>query len=53
IDFRSFMMEGIDGEFHFQPREEIGNEGGGSLFISVNTKAPITNVEPLNTVDPS
>nr|GEV68024.1 hypothetical protein [Tanacetum cinerariifolium] len=28
MDFRSFMKEGIDGEFHFLPREDIKNKGG-------------------------
>ncbi|GKA87361.1 hypothetical protein Tco_0809125 [Tanacetum coccineum] len=29
--FRSFMMEGINGEFHFLTREDIGNKGGADL----------------------
>ncbi|GJR35459.1 hypothetical protein Tco_1211143 [Tanacetum coccineum] len=53
MDFRSFKMEVIDGEFNFLPKEDIGNEGGGSPTVSINTKALTTYVEPLNTVDPS
>ncbi|GJR82464.1 hypothetical protein Tco_0153249 [Tanacetum coccineum] len=53
MDFRSFKMEVIDGEFNFLSKEDIGNEGGGSLSVSITTKARTTYVEPLNAVDPS
>ncbi|GJX62261.1 retrovirus-related pol polyprotein from transposon TNT 1-94 [Tanacetum coccineum] len=51
--FRSFMMDGIDGEFSFLPKETVDNEGAGSPSFSINTETPATCVEPLRTVDPS
>nr|GEV23360.1 hypothetical protein [Tanacetum cinerariifolium] len=40
IDFRSFMMEGIDGEFHFEPEGGIGDgEGSSPSTRSVNNEA--------------
>ncbi|GJZ91718.1 hypothetical protein Tco_0663783 [Tanacetum coccineum] len=50
MDFRSFMMEGIDGEFHFLPREDTENQGGDSPSVSVNKETLATYVEPLNVV---
>nr|GEX65140.1 copia protein [Tanacetum cinerariifolium] len=32
MDFRSFMMELIDGEFHFHPQDDLKNEGGVALL---------------------
>ncbi|GJS43334.1 hypothetical protein Tco_0568377 [Tanacetum coccineum] len=41
MDFRSFKMEVIDGEFNFLPKEDIGNEGGGEeLNVSKATGKP-------------
>ncbi|GJW46145.1 hypothetical protein Tco_0077791 [Tanacetum coccineum] len=53
MDFKSFMMEGIDSQFHFLTREDIINEGGGSPSVFVNNETPSTYVEPLHTVAPS
>ncbi|GJQ94457.1 hypothetical protein Tco_0005596 [Tanacetum coccineum] len=39
-DFRSFMMEGVDGEFHFSPEGGVGNKEADSpsmIFINNET----------------
>ncbi|GJZ81387.1 hypothetical protein Tco_0646381 [Tanacetum coccineum] len=46
MDFRSFMMEGIDGEFDFIPEGGMNDEGSSSTK-SVNNEALITDAEPL------
>nr|GEV73122.1 hypothetical protein [Tanacetum cinerariifolium] len=51
--FRSFVMDGIDGEFSFLPKETADNEGAGSYSFSINTETHATCVEPLSTADPS
>nr|GEU71438.1 hypothetical protein [Tanacetum cinerariifolium] len=51
--FRSFMMEGIDGEFHFIPEGGAGYEGSFPSTKSVNNEAPTINAEPLTVVHPS
>ncbi|GKA45787.1 hypothetical protein Tco_0738583, partial [Tanacetum coccineum] len=33
MDFRSFMMEGIDGEFHFEHEGGVGDGEGSSPSI--------------------
>nr|GEV30146.1 hypothetical protein [Tanacetum cinerariifolium] len=49
IDFRSFMMDGIDGEFHFEPEGGIGDgEGSSPSTRSVNNEALVIDVDPLN-----
>ncbi|GJZ10624.1 hypothetical protein Tco_0545383 [Tanacetum coccineum] len=50
MDFKSFMMEGIDGKFHFLPTDDIRNEGGSSPSVSVNNETLVTYVKPLNVV---
>ncbi|GJR68202.1 hypothetical protein Tco_0014267 [Tanacetum coccineum] len=53
IDFRSFMMDGIDGEFHFELEGGVGDGEGSSPSIGfVNNKALVINVEPLNSSPP-
>ncbi|GJX62112.1 hypothetical protein Tco_0295012 [Tanacetum coccineum] len=53
MDFRSFMMEGFDGEFHFLPKGEAGNkEGGSRSMMSVYNGTLITFSEPLTVVAP-
>ncbi|GJY30039.1 hypothetical protein Tco_0405806 [Tanacetum coccineum] len=42
MDFKSFMMEGIDVEFHFFPRDDLKNEGWESPSIFVNNETPMT-----------
>ncbi|GKF01258.1 hypothetical protein Tco_0028181, partial [Tanacetum coccineum] len=53
IDFKSFMMDGIDGEFHFELEGGVGDGEGSSPSIKfVNNKAPVINAEPLNSSPP-
>ncbi|GJS58047.1 hypothetical protein Tco_0652831 [Tanacetum coccineum] len=53
IDFRSFMMDGIDGEFHFEPKGGVGDGEGSSPSIRfVNNKALVIDDEPLNSAPP-
>ncbi|GKF81630.1 hypothetical protein Tco_0240232 [Tanacetum coccineum] len=54
MDFRSFMMEGIDGEFHFEPEGNISDgEGSSPPTRSVNNEIPVIDVDPLNSAPPS
>ncbi|GKC23561.1 hypothetical protein Tco_1025711 [Tanacetum coccineum] len=54
MDFRSFMMEGVDGEFHFSPEGGIGNEEANSpSMIFVNIETLVTYAEPITVVAPS
>ncbi|GJZ94787.1 hypothetical protein Tco_0666990 [Tanacetum coccineum] len=54
MDFKSFMMEGINGEFHFEPEGGIGDgEGSSPSTRSVNNEILVINVDPLNSVPPS
>ncbi|GJS19241.1 hypothetical protein Tco_0447873 [Tanacetum coccineum] len=42
MDFKSFMMEGIDGEFHFLPEGGAGDEGALLLLSLLTVKLRIT-----------
>ncbi|GJY11342.1 hypothetical protein Tco_0379527 [Tanacetum coccineum] len=54
MDFRSFMVRGIDGEFHFEPDGGFaGGEGNSPSNMSVNNEAPVIDVAPLNSSPPS
>ncbi|GJV77408.1 hypothetical protein Tco_1508992 [Tanacetum coccineum] len=54
MDFKSFMMEGINGEFHFELEGGIGDgEGSSPSTRSVNNEIPVINVDPLNFAPPS
>ncbi|GKC70363.1 hypothetical protein Tco_1116246, partial [Tanacetum coccineum] len=54
MDFRSFIIEGIDGEFHFEPEGGVGDGEGSSPSIrSVNNEAPVIDHEPHNSAPPS
>ncbi|GJW49703.1 hypothetical protein Tco_0091054, partial [Tanacetum coccineum] len=54
MDFRSFMVGGIDGEFHFEPKGGFaGGEGNSPSNMSVNNEAPVIDVAPLNSSPPS
>ncbi|GKE20627.1 hypothetical protein Tco_1432139 [Tanacetum coccineum] len=54
IDFRSFMIEGIDGELHFSPKGGARNEEGSSpSTMFVNNETLATYAEPLTVVPPS
>ncbi|GKE44090.1 hypothetical protein Tco_1471374 [Tanacetum coccineum] len=45
MDFRSFMMEGIDGEFHFIPEGGVGDSGDASSEQDEVTLIDRTTVE--------
>ncbi|GJT29467.1 hypothetical protein Tco_0909742 [Tanacetum coccineum] len=54
MDFRSFMMEGVDGEFYFSPEGGVGDEEGSSpSTMSVNNETSVIDTEPLTSVPPS
>ncbi|GKC11619.1 hypothetical protein Tco_1008401 [Tanacetum coccineum] len=54
IDFRSFIMEGIDDELHFSPKGGARNEEGSSpSMMFVNNETLVTYAEPLTGVPPS
>ncbi|GJY32324.1 hypothetical protein Tco_0415819 [Tanacetum coccineum] len=53
MDFRSFMMQGIDGEFKFLPEGCIDDNQGSHSSKSVNNKAPVIDAIPLTSVHPS
>ncbi|GJZ05081.1 hypothetical protein Tco_0538356 [Tanacetum coccineum] len=53
MGFGSFMVEGVNGEFHFEPEGGVGEEEGSSpSTIYVNNETLVINVEPLNSVPP-
>ncbi|GJY56814.1 hypothetical protein Tco_0455929 [Tanacetum coccineum] len=50
----SFIMEGIDDEFYFEPEGGVSDGEGISPSIkTVNNEALVINVEPLNSAPPS
>ncbi|GJY78683.1 hypothetical protein Tco_0484484 [Tanacetum coccineum] len=52
MDFRSFMIEGFNGEFNFLP--EGANEDSSSLSAkSVNNETLVIDAEPITVVHPS
>nr|GFA49891.1 hypothetical protein [Tanacetum cinerariifolium] len=54
MDFRSIMMEGVDGEFHFSPEGGVGDEEGSSYStMPVNNETSVIDAEPLTFVPPS
>ncbi|GJZ07603.1 hypothetical protein Tco_0541396 [Tanacetum coccineum] len=53
MDFRSFMMEEVDGEFYFVPEGGVGDEEGSSpTIMSVNNETLVIDVEPLTSIPP-
>nr|GEV74730.1 hypothetical protein [Tanacetum cinerariifolium] len=52
MDIKCFMMEEIDGEFHFLPKGGAGDEGSSYSTKSVKNEALDIDVEPLNVVHP-
>ncbi|GJU30912.1 hypothetical protein Tco_1174501 [Tanacetum coccineum] len=48
MDFRSFMIEGVDGEFNFLPKE-----GSTPSIKSVNNEAPVIQAELITAINPS
>ncbi|GJR93357.1 hypothetical protein Tco_0265531 [Tanacetum coccineum] len=52
MDFRSFIAQGIDGEFYFVPEGGVDENQGSPSVKSVNNKVPVINVDPLSSVPP-
>ncbi|GJX06082.1 hypothetical protein Tco_0194014 [Tanacetum coccineum] len=53
MDFRSFMLERVDGELNFLPAEGV-SEGQNSPYAKiVNNDAPVIGATPLSSVYPS
>ncbi|GJW74808.1 hypothetical protein Tco_0134178 [Tanacetum coccineum] len=53
MDFRSFMLRGVDGELNFL-LAEVASEGRNSPFVKyMNNNAPVIDVTPLSSVYPS
>ncbi|GKC06013.1 hypothetical protein Tco_0997623 [Tanacetum coccineum] len=51
MDFRSFMIEGVDGEFHFSPEGCVGDEKGISpSTMSVNNETLAIEAKSLTSV---
>ncbi|GJR47752.1 hypothetical protein Tco_1315855 [Tanacetum coccineum] len=53
MDFRSFMMQEIDGEFKFLPEGCIDDNQGSPSSKSVNNEAPVIDAKPLTSLHPS
>ncbi|GJW69940.1 hypothetical protein Tco_0126857 [Tanacetum coccineum] len=53
IDFRSFMMQEIDGEFKFLPEGCINDNQGSPSLKSVNNEASVIDAKPLTSLHPS
>ncbi|GJQ97417.1 hypothetical protein Tco_0008556 [Tanacetum coccineum] len=53
MDFRSFMMQEIDGEFKFLPEGCIDDNQGFPSSKSVNNEAPVIDAKPLTSLHPS
>ncbi|GJV97926.1 hypothetical protein Tco_1549503 [Tanacetum coccineum] len=51
MDFRSFMIQGVDGEFNFLPEEGLDKNRSSIKFV--NNEAPVINAEPISIVHPS
>ncbi|GJV81089.1 hypothetical protein Tco_1516959 [Tanacetum coccineum] len=53
MDFRSFMIQGINGEFNFLPEGGF-NDSQGSFFVKpMNNETPIIDAEPISVVLPT
>ncbi|GKC40455.1 hypothetical protein Tco_1052839 [Tanacetum coccineum] len=53
IDFRSYMVQGIDGEFNFLPKGGLDENRGSLSAKSMNNKTPMIDTEPISVVHPS
>ncbi|GJV41911.1 hypothetical protein Tco_1420351 [Tanacetum coccineum] len=53
MDLKSFMMEGIDGEFNFLPKGCLNDERSSPSAKSVNNEAPTIDAEPITIVGTS
>ncbi|GJX80636.1 hypothetical protein Tco_0328785 [Tanacetum coccineum] len=52
MDFKSFMVEGVNGEFHFLSAGGVNDEGCSPSTKSINNEALVIDVEPLTSVHP-
>ncbi|GJY36870.1 hypothetical protein Tco_0422248 [Tanacetum coccineum] len=52
IDFKSFMIQGVDGEFNFLSEGGFYDNQGSMSAKSVNNKTPIIDAEPISIVLP-
>ncbi|GKE26266.1 hypothetical protein Tco_1441650 [Tanacetum coccineum] len=52
MDFRSFMMEGVDGEFNFLPEGGLDEEGNSPSTWSINNETPAIDAKPITIVHP-
>ncbi|GJU59632.1 hypothetical protein Tco_1237398 [Tanacetum coccineum] len=53
MDFKSFMLEGVDGELNFLPVEGVSEGRNSPSAKSVNNDAPVIGATPLSSVFPS
>nr|GEV60653.1 hypothetical protein [Tanacetum cinerariifolium] len=53
MDFKRFMMEGVDGEFNFIPEVGSNKDGSSPSSKSVNNEATVVDAEPLTAIHPS
>ncbi|GKA68531.1 hypothetical protein Tco_0768448 [Tanacetum coccineum] len=53
MDFKSFMLEGVDGELNFLPVEGVSEGQNSPSAKSVNNDAPVIGATPLSSVYPS
>ncbi|GJZ97108.1 hypothetical protein Tco_0669442, partial [Tanacetum coccineum] len=53
MDFRSFIMQEIDGEFKFLPEGYIDDKQGSPSSKSVNNEASTIDAKPLTSIHPS
>ncbi|GKE33243.1 hypothetical protein Tco_1452565 [Tanacetum coccineum] len=52
MDFRSFMIQGVDGEFNFLPEGGLDDGQDSPSAKSVNNEIPVVDVEPISFVHP-
>nr|GEW61904.1 hypothetical protein [Tanacetum cinerariifolium] len=53
MDFRSFMIQGVDGEFKFLPEGGFEDNQGSFSAKSVNNETPILDAEPISDCIPT
>nr|GEY64287.1 hypothetical protein [Tanacetum cinerariifolium] len=53
MDFRRFMIQGVNGEFNFLPEGGFEDNQGFFSAKSVNNETPILNAEPISALLPA
>ncbi|GKC26691.1 hypothetical protein Tco_1033985, partial [Tanacetum coccineum] len=53
MDFRSFMIQGVDGEFNFLPEGGLDEGQDSSFAKSVNNRSPVVDADPISAAHPS